>query len=392
MNRDFSFLKLYKNDFASAKRGDDTPIVKLPYKGFIAQRPNELFTQITNCETDISFVGGITVELVDQCENVKANITSNFYYIGFIDRFGVQQIQYTFGFIGIDFYSTPLFLRITDNTNGNKWYSYNFLVTYPELSTRFDYYAPSEIYNISYDLVSFKEQSVRIVNCYDQTPVNEKQLTQYLKISGKQTNFRNITTYKRKYLIDNVDIFINDRLDAMFDSPFIYVDGQRVTVSDFQASERVEQSNFLPVEFTINPQGETLPFSYGLYQPFAPFARFVPNNSIFTLADFNSFVPTIGLYLDFNKTPNILPTFEYELWENNVLVLTSSAYSITGDRLYFDDLQTFTYSIADYSIVVKPNGVGNGIEFWQGYIINEWVFSLVSAQYASSDYNNDYLI
>ena len=208
MNRDFSFFKLYKNDFASAKRGDDTPIAKLNYKGFLAQKPNELFHVITNEVTDISFVGGITVELVDQCETVKANISSNFYYNGFVDRFGVQQIEYTFGFIGIDFYTTPLFLRITDNTNGNKWYSYNFLVTYPEISTRFDFYSPSEINAIAYDLASFKIQSVRIVNCYDQTPVNEKNLTQYTKYNGKQTNFRNITTYKRKYLIDNVVVFL----------------------------------------------------------------------------------------------------------------------------------------------------------------------------------------
>ena len=43
---DVSFIKLYKNDFNSAKLADDTPIVKLPYRGFIAQKPNETFLQI----------------------------------------------------------------------------------------------------------------------------------------------------------------------------------------------------------------------------------------------------------------------------------------------------------------------------------------------------------
>jgi hypothetical protein len=174
----------------------------------------------------------------------------------------------------------------------------------------------------------------------------------------------------------------------MFDSPFIYVDSQRVTVNDFQANERVDQTNFLPAEFTINPQDETLPFSYGLFQPFAPSARFVFNNSIYTLANFNIGVGTFGMYIDFNKIPFTLPSFEYELWENNVLVLTSNVYSITGNRLYLDDLQTYTYANGVYSIVVKPNGVGNGVELWQGYAFNEWITTITNGEFDDTEFDN----
>ena len=60
---DFSFIKLYKNDFASAQRSDNTNIVTMPYAGFIQQKTNETFCQKTNCSDGVVFVGGIKVEL-----------------------------------------------------------------------------------------------------------------------------------------------------------------------------------------------------------------------------------------------------------------------------------------------------------------------------------------
>lgn len=269
---DFSFIKLYKNDFDSAKNADDAPITHrknngLQYNGFIIQKPNETFLQISAGETSIAFVGGISVDLIDSCGDEVVNIDSNFYYEGFVDSSGVNQIAFEFGYIGTDYWTKPLYLKITDLTNGNIWYSNGFLITYfkADLSTRFDYFNQTKIHNISYDLAPYI-QSVRIADCYDNAPANKRDLKQYVNSNGFQSNYRTITTFLRKYLISAVDYFINDRLEVLFSHGLVYCNLERVVVSDYKAEERVGSTNFLNAEFTINPQNQTLTQSNQLYE------------------------------------------------------------------------------------------------------------------------------
>ena len=68
----------------------------MQYNGFIVQKPNETFLQITAGETSIAFVGGIQVDLIDGCGDLVTNIDSNFYYEGFVDSSGVNQIAFEF--------------------------------------------------------------------------------------------------------------------------------------------------------------------------------------------------------------------------------------------------------------------------------------------------------
>ena len=279
---DFSFIKLYKNDFDSAKNADDAPITHrknngLQYNGFIVQKPNETFLQITAGETSIAFVGGIQVDLIDGCGDLVTNIDSNFYYEGFVDSSGVNQIAFEFGYIGTDYWTKQLYLKITDLTNGNIWYSNGFLITYfkADLSTRFDYFNQTKIHNISYDLAPYI-QSVRISDCYDNAPANKRDLKQYVNSNGFQSNYRTITTFLRKYLISAVDYFINDRLEVLFSHGLVYCNSQRVVVSDYKAEERVGNTNFLTAEFTINPQNQTLTQSNQLYE-FLDLVSFSPS-------------------------------------------------------------------------------------------------------------------
>jgi hypothetical protein len=287
---DFSFIKLYKNDFASALNADSPAISTLKYKGFITQRPDETFLQITNTSDGIAFVGGITVELVDNCNRFVLNIDDNFFYTTVTDSNGNRQMIFEFGYLGTDFWTKPLHLKITDNTNLNVWYSNSFLVTYymTNISSRFDYYNPTKIFGISYDLAPFY-QSIRIANCYDNNAVNTKELKQYVTSQGLKVNYRNIVSFLRSYLIESLDYFVNDRLEVLFSHAIVYLNNERVVVNDYKVDERKGDTNFMGGEFVINKQNE----------------KFIYSNQIFPdlmltskspLGIYTSQVPNVGVY------------------------------------------------------------------------------------------------
>lgn len=266
---DQSFIRLYKNDLALAKKSDDPNIAKLLYGGFIIQKPNETFLQISSGDINITFVGGIKVDLIDSCGNVKKNIDDNFYYENVVDSNGVSQIAFEFGLIGTDFFNTSLHLKITDLINNNIWYSNSFLVTYlnSDISTRFDYYNRSKLYNISYDLLPYT-QSIRFANCYDDSPANKEEGKQYITSQGLELNYRQITTFKRKYVIESLDYAINDRLYALKNHQQVYCNGQKVTISEYKVDERKGDTNFLSAEFLINPQGQKFNLQNQLFEAF----------------------------------------------------------------------------------------------------------------------------
>jgi len=348
---DYSFIKLYKNDFNSAKLADDTPIVKLPYKGFIVQKPNEYFLQITNSDSDVSFVGAIQVDLINGCGTVKRNINTNFYYEGYVDSNGINQIAFAFGFVGVDFHSEPLYLKITDLTNDNIWYSNNFLVTDSKtsISTRFDYTNKGKIYGISYDLAPYI-QSVRLSDCYDQTPANKRDLKQYVNADGKQVNYRSITTFLRKYLINAIDYFVNDRLEVLFSHAIIYVNGQRSVISDFSIDERKGDANYFNGEFTVNPQGAFLETDYQIYE-YLKIVNATPiNNGIYTVASLPD------LTIEFNKPINVTTDFSIKLYKDGALQsITPFTYNVSVNILEL--FPTYTFVNGSYYFTIEADKV-----------------------------------
>jgi len=256
---DYSFIRLYLNDFAKAKSYDNPPVSTLNSQTFIVQKPNETFLQISNSSVNIAFVGGITVDLIDCSNNIIQNINDRFYYDNFTDSNGIEQITFEFGKINIDYWLKKLYLRITDDTNGNVYYSNAFLITdyLTNISSRFDYFNQTKIYNISYDIKPYV-QSIRIANCYDNSPQNKREVKQYITSQGKQVNYRTIPTFLRQYLVDSLDYAINDRLEVLFAHQTVYLNYERVVVSEYKPNERQGDTNWMNAEFLVNPQNETL--------------------------------------------------------------------------------------------------------------------------------------
>ena len=386
MENDFSFIKLFKNNFKAALVADDTPISTLRYNCFIVQKPDEVFLQTTAGSTPITFAGGIQVDLIDCNGIVLKNIDANFYYNGFVDTKGIEQISFAFGFIGTDYWSTPLYLKITDLINSNVWYSNSFLVSYykTDLSTRFDYFNKTKLHNISYDLAPYI-QSMRLSACFDQTPVNKKELKQYINASGTQTNYRQITTFLRKYLINAVDNFINDRLEVLFSHQTIYLDRQRAVISDYKPSERMGDTNIMKAEFISNKQGQILTAPVAIFEYLDAVSKTPAHLGFYTI------VSLPAIQLTFNKNITLLAAFSIKIYKDGVLqAIAPTTYTAAGNVLSITPSYSFTNGF--YCIVIEPDLVVSGGESWKGYAVNEWSFTVASGEYDKTEYNGtDYL-
>jgi len=379
MATDYSLIRL-TTDFATAKSNDNPNVATIRYDGIIVQQPNETFLQITNSDTDIAFAGGIQVDLIDCNGLVIRNIDEQFYYNGFVDANGISQIAFEFGNIGVDYWTKPLYLKITDLVNNNVYFSNSFLVTNykSELTTRFDYTNTTKIYGISYDLAPYI-QSVRLANCYDNTPVNKRDVKQYVTSQGKQVNYRTITTFLRQLKIDNLDYFTNDRLEVLFSHGIIYANYERVIGSDFTVEERLGTSNLMRGEFTINKQGQTLVSAYQLYEGLELFSLLPLNGGVYTV----------------DSLPNIEVTFNKEisfsgvikLYKDSVLqTITPTTYNVTANLL--EVTPTYTYTNGSYSIVIEPNTITSGGDSFSGLAYNEWVFTVADGEFSSTDFDN----
>ena len=378
---DFSFIKLYKNDFASAQRSDNTNIATMPYAGFIQQKTNETFCQKTNCSDGVVFVGGIKVELIDGCGNVQKDITDNFYYFNYESENGTEQIDFEFGNINEDFGTLALFLKITDLDNGNIWYSNAFCVTdyRSEFSSVFHYTNDKTIFGIDYT-TSKRLQIVRIGECYDHTPVNQNNLKQYTTSNGNQVNYNRIVTFLRQYQLNNIDIFCNDRLDALFSHSHIYIDFQRVVVSDYKVEERKGDTNWFDGSFIVNKQNEVLNYEYQLFEGLEVVEQSPINNS--TFSGFNFLFS-----LTFNKNISLLEGLVIKLFKDGIFVSNASTISVTDNVLNFDDFTT-TFENGNYSIVVLSGFIYNGNEFFNGYALNEWTFTIADGEFDNTEFDN----
>ena len=380
---DYSFIRLVLNDFVQAKSGSNSNIPTLLYDGFIQQKLNETFLQTTNLYNGISFAGAIQVDLIDKCGVVVKNIDNNFYYTSFVDDNGKNQIDFEFGMINKEFFTLPLHLKITDLINGNIYYSNSFLVTdyYSHLTSRFDYWNDGDVYR----------KSIRLTNFYYDNQANKLDLKSYTTTFGNQTSYRQIPTYLKKYKLDSIDFFVNKRLCDLFCYEIIYLNNERVTISDFKSSERKGMTNFLEADFLANPQGQTNSFQLQIYPVLAPFNFYLPNGYVGNQTYVQS-QATSGLYIDFNKPISATTSYKADLYFNNTLIATDNVAVISGNRLEFNNFGSYFTSNGIYSIVIPFSTIYSGVETWGGLDLGDWTIEIAGGQYSNTDYdNNDYL-
>ena len=367
MNIDKSFIKLYLNDFVKAKSGANPNVATLLYDGFIVQLPNETFVQETNSDTDISFAGGIQIDLINSCGNIVKNIDNNFAYTSFINSQGIEQIRFEFGLINENFYTTPLYLKITDLINGNIFYSNSFIVTdyYSQNTTRFDYFNNGDVV----------KKSIRLNNCYYHTPQNKLDLKSYTTTQGFQTSYQNTPTYLQKYLIDQLDFLVNDSITDMLCKEIVYVNNLRSNISEYKSDERKGTTNFLSAEFLVNPLNQLKNWNLQILPAFNLVSSVPINASVAT--SFNGLVS-----FTFNK--NVTTTTLVKLYNGTTLVATE--IGVITNNVIDVDFSAYTFVNSIYTLII--NLVTSNSES----INVNTTFEIASGQYNSSQYSNDYLI
>lgn len=275
---DLAFIRFYLNDFQAAKQGDDSNDVRIEKRSYIQLLPCGVVSQFTKVKEGIAFVGGIRVDLVDSCENVIDDVTNFFAYETYVLD-GLPQIFWEFGKVGKDYFCRRLFLRITDLVNDNKYYSNAILITnqQSELSTEVIYKENGRFRSIPYDLKGFY-QRVRFYKCFYKDSANQPNINLYTQTSGKQVSFRNVTTFGKRFIFDQLDIAIDNRITEMFAHSMVYLNGERAKLQEYTSEEVVGDTNWKTATFNINPQDESLTLGLQILEPLS-LISFSPNGT-----------------------------------------------------------------------------------------------------------------
>ena len=384
---DISLIKLYKNDFTLALMGEDPPMAKDKSNCFIKQKPNEFFRQTTSSSKHISFVSTIRVELVNCCGEVKKDITTNFSYSGFQDRFGIQQITFEFGYINEDFWTETLYLKITDLTNLNVWYSSGFLVTdyESEQTTTLSYKAQSEIYGVDYDLANMM-QHIRVAKVYYKQPNDEEQSGQYIDTQGNLGKFKTIHTPYDDYKIDKMSTFMYRRLQKVLSHPILYVDGLQSKLKDGVKKGDIQgTTNWFDGSFTVNRVNRRYTPVKELLPTLTLINTYPIHNNTYTLNSISQ-----NFYLEFNMPIEVVSGTEVSLYLNDNLAET--VVGVVSGNFLLLDFSGFTFVNGNYKLTLLPNKVFSGFDFFAGLGLNDLNFVITEGDYSGGDYdNNDYL-
>lgn len=388
--RNKSFIRFY-DTLSEAVKADDVNAVSISYTGFIVLKPNDTFFQITDTPNGIEFATLESVKLV-KCDNTEvADVSDKFYFNQITDVNGINQIEFEFGYVGTDYGTQPLHLKLTD-INGNVFYTNAFLITNNQKSTlTFDYWADTDLYDIPYS-VSDKKQRITLNGIFNHTPTTATTNKSYTQTTGNKTNYRNIVSYSDKYLIEFIDRFCLNRLHFLFAHPFVYINGERVTISNVKFDERKGTSNLLSGDFEANYTGENYTYIPQLYEYLQLVSLTPENGSTISLSSFN-----FKFYANFNKEVSVATDAVAKLYKDNVLLLSSpygDNFSANGNEVEFNfsAIAVDPFEEGDYSIRLEANKIFSGYEMFGGFGVTDWVVVIAGAEFSSSDFNDEFLI
>jgi len=137
---DYSFIKL-NDSLEQAISVGDFKNTQISYYTSVQLSPTESYLQKTNSPTGIVFNLTYSVEVIDECENVLADITPNVFINQYIDAGGLPQCDIEYVNLTVDFYGRAVIIRFTNTSTGTKWYTNPIKITNKEIekTTRFDY-------------------------------------------------------------------------------------------------------------------------------------------------------------------------------------------------------------------------------------------------------------
>lgn len=368
-------IKLYINDFNSAKIGDDFNASKIVYGSLIQMLPNETFLQVSDCQENIAFGGNLKAELVDCQDVVIKDITSNFFFTEFTDPNGIKQIVFEFGNLQ-DFGQIQLYLKLTHTISGNAWYSSGFTITeyQSELTERFDYINDKSILY----------QSIRLKLYRNDLDV-KSEIKEYTQYSGNIISLRPINSFITKFKIDSCTNFFFNRLVKLLSNDIVYINQFRISnKGQLKKTERYGNTNIFGVDFDLNITETKRNFVYQIYQPFTIVSK-LPSG-VYTIqpttisGTFNQNITLgVGTITLFDSNGTLIQTFN-----QSEITVINDTFTVTTPLA--------TLSLGSYYFNIS-NGLFNfGIETIEITNDTDWTFFIVVPDYDSDDYDpDDYL-
>lgn len=377
---DYSFLKLSKNlnDTISYR---DSPLANIIYSNAIQLLPSEIYLQKTNNEEGISFDGDFKVVIVDCSDNELADITGNVAIYEYLDRNGVNQLDFELYKLGVDFGRRPIHLKFIHTGSNDVYYSNPFLLTEIDSNqtTRFDYYNHSYFKCISYDKTSFY-QSIRL-NLYFNSLEDKTDISDYYQIStGNTISIRPHYKQQELYKSDSFNNFAFERANIMLLSDVIYIDGVRMSnKTTLKSGVRVGRTNDFNTEFACfknyNENYLSQPF---IYEPLY-LVSYSPTD-VYSLAILPLTISGI-----FNR--NIIKnTGTIKLFKSGILIASYNESNITISGSTFSvPFNGVISEIGDYLVVVSDGLFSSGLDLFGGV---SWYFSVILGEFDSNDFDN----
>ncbi len=196
--------------------------------------------------------------------------------------------------------------------------------------------------------------------------------------------FRSIITDLDQFLISAIDKFTYRRLQRMFQSSFIYLNGRRITEHSSEKEARVGDTNWFPAKFVINPKDEYRTFPYQLYEGLTLDVLTPENNDVF-----NSATSVTSISGQFNKNIT-LGTGTVKVYQDEDLIYTFS----NSDIVITDNIFTITFpvplsDVGVYNVSIENGLFLSGVEVYPGLLPANWEFSILDGEYYEDDYEED---
>lgn len=382
---DYSFIRL-KPTLAEALDLGDANISNIFNFGFVQLHPNERYLQITNSDVDIVFNGDYKVEIIDLCQKVLKDITTNVaIFEGTNSETGIKNISFEILSIGQSFYSKPILLKFSSTFGNYCFYSNPFTISDRiEGTTRIEY----RDYGVKYgfDYVNFDfYQSIRVKAFYTK-PTNETEKSTYLQTSGSKISAETTISLAYNYTIEYINNLWQEALSRLSEHRVIYIDNIRTTTLSFTTDELQGTSNYYSGKILayrnandkLNPQ----------FQIFEIF-NLVSKSPLGLYSSTTTFIEIAGT---FNK-PITLGTGYLRLYNKTtgtlVFSFTEASVTVFGNNLTIDITGLIT-DISEYYITFTSGlFLSPYLETLQISNNTDWVFATQVGDWLNTDWNNN---
>jgi hypothetical protein len=384
---DYSFLKLYTT-IDSALNDTEFKDAQISYFLSIQLSPKETYLQITNSPTDLTFSSNFNAYVVDGCDNVLKDISSNVFIEEFIDAKGITQSKIEIINIGEDFYGRAVFIKIVAIDSNSVYYTRPIKITDKDIERtyRFDYTNNLNMYDMSYE-IALATQSIRLVFKFSGLN-NNSEVGEYYQISTKNTiSTRFLKKISNAYNIERIDTYTFERLQWLFEHDTIYLDNTRITDNPLlEPGDRMGKTNLFSSTFNafLNKE-DVFTFSFQIFtglilSAFDPSSLYNTGYTIEALST-NGNVPltlNTGTLSVYRSDGVLIHTFT----EADMLISGTSQLKIISTS-------TPVYNLADASYYVTLSaGIVSGLGSLNTAIENSttWTFTISVGDWLGTDF------